>query len=127
MIGGGARPGGAKTCKHSDNECAELAKIAAERQLDAARAKDEVRRVPDWLAEADAMDREANSLYNMADHALDSARQYGNFKDAANQAASMAEFHTYQEKATATRAAASALRDKANGAQGRADAAEKAA
>ena len=125
-VGGGATPGAAKTCKRSDDECAQLGVIAHQKQLEALRAQDDLRHVPDWLSQADSLQSSANSYHSMADGAFSAASKSAFDKNAANEAFYKQQGHEAQAKGDALQKQAKELRDKAEGAQGVADAAAAA-
>jgi hypothetical protein len=127
VIGRGATLGAAKTCKHSDEECADLGRIAAEKQLEALHARDDVRRAYLLVAQADLLDSQATYAYQNADTALEDARLAQNRGDSAAAAAFTAQFRAYQAQGAARRTEAAAVRERANGAEARATAAETAA
>ncbi|GAC1661041.1 MAG: hypothetical protein NVS9B4_12750 [Candidatus Acidiferrum sp.] len=125
-VGGGGTPG-VKACKKSNEDCAELGRDAAAKQLDATRAKDDLRQVPMWMSEAEAAQRDAFRLHDEATNSFTRAGQYEGLKDKANAESQRVQGRDYQARGDAAQAKADALKAKAEGAQGRADAAEKAA
>ena len=124
---GAAAPRLGITCKNSNDDCADLGRIAAQKQIDAVRAKDELSQVPSWLSQADSLDRDAKSYQDQATHSSKLAAGYAELNDTTNEAFYKAQASDYQAKSDTASTQAKALREKANNAKANADALEKAA
>src|SRR5262249_18036402 len=115
------------TCRNSNDDCGELGRIAAQKQIEAVQAKAELSWIPDWLSQADSLDHNADLYQQQADHALTLVKGYAELNDPTNQTYYQNEAKDYQARSEAARAQAKALRDKANSAPANAVALEKAA
>jgi len=125
--GGSSVPHLGITCKNSNDDCSDLGRTAAQKQMEAVRAKDELSQVPYWLAQADSLDHDAQSYRDEADHSSKLAAGYAELNDSTNEAFYKAQANEYQAKSQAAGAQGKALREKANSAKANADALEKAA
>jgi hypothetical protein len=128
----GAVPGGTPavplTCKNSNDDCAELGRLASQAQTAELQAAQDLKNVPDLNRQADWDHQDAIDLHNQADHAMSLSAGYakGNL-NAALAKQYMTEFEKLQKEGDAKEAESQALRAKANGAQAAYDAAKAAA
>jgi hypothetical protein len=122
-------PGGTPmVCKHSDNDCAELGRLASQAQMAELQAKDVLDHVKDLIQQADWLHQDAINLHNQADQAMKMSAGYARDKlDMALSAQYLAEFQKLQKAGDAKEQQSQEVRAKANGAQAAYDAAKAAA
>jgi hypothetical protein len=125
----GMTPGGTPmVCKNSNNDCAELGRLASQAQMAELQAKDALDHVQDMINEANWLHRDAINLHNQADQAIKMSAGYAKDKlDMALSQQYMTEFEALQKAGDAKEQQSQDLRAKANGAQAAYDAAKAAA